>query len=339
MQEAAALSPIEKDPTVSPSGGRLLTDDPYRHARLLSGWRREVVQLSPGSFLGRVAEDGGGGFFAADEFMSRSLFHIGPAYRGGLTLGVVHSRGGEMAIWNGHRVGADTVLCVPGDSEMVLRSYENSRIRWLFVPWKMLAGDCLAGFRLAALKEGAALCLSHGELAARLRVSVRVVRQSSMTALPRGVLARAALEAFQDELTEIAQDFMSTYLVVNPRLGAREVHALRILRLVRAYLRENVGESIGLPDLCEAASTSERTIRNACEIVTGESPMTFLRAMRLNQVRRVLLHATSPVRITEIGMRWGFLHMPQFSKDYRILFGELPSETIRRQLSVASASG
>lgn len=316
---------------VCPSSARLpasrcLTDDPYRHARSLMGWRRELIQLSSGVFAGKIFGAELGGLQAADEWLSRGAFHIGPAASGGLTLGVARARNGEASIWNGQKVCGDTLLCAFDDTEMVLRTDEACRIRWLFVPWPLLGRhndirDCVA-----EQKEGAALCLKDERLAAKLRACVWCLRQGPES-------AGTGLASFREEMIGVADNFVRRYVAANPCLGARGAHAMRILRVVRRYLRNNVGESISLLDLCDAASTSERTIRNACEIITGESPIAFLRAMRLNQVRRELLYANSPVRVTEIGMRCGFLHMPQFSKDYRHLFGELPSTTIRRQLA------
>lgn len=320
-------------PLSAPAVARHLTDDPYRHARNLSGWRRELVQLSPGRFTGQVIEvQMMAGLRTADEAMSRSAFHIGGAYPGGMTLGVVQSRNGETVIWNGQKVGANTVVCAFDDTELVLRSYEHCRMWWLFVPWQMFGEHEEIRHCVSEQKEAAMLCLEDERLAARLRTCVREVRQHLRAWPADGPPPADFLAAVQEEVVGIAGGFARGYVAVAPCLGAGGSHAMRILRMVRRYLRDNVGESISLLDLCDAASTSERTIRNACEMITGESPIAFLRAMRLNQVRRCLLNATTPVCVSEIGMRWGFLHMPQFSKDYRYLFFELPSETIRRQL-------
>lgn len=334
MSDAVPPSADETFPGASFSSVHRVTDNPYLHARALTGWRREVVQLSPGPFLGRVSEVGGSGLFAAEEFVSRGMFHIGSAYGGGLALGIAESRPGVAAIWNGRRFCGDSVLFLPDHREMVFRSYENCRVWWLCVPWRLLGDELRAGFGSAAPTGTAALSLHDGELAASLRTCIRSAHQLAASAPARGSLSGNALAVLQGELVAAARTGAERYLAANPRLGFREAHALRIVWQARAYLRGNVGEAIGLPDLCAAASASERTVRNACEIITGEAPMAFLRAMRLNQVRRALLNAQNPVTVTEIGMRCGFLHLPQFSKDYRQLFGELPSETIRRQLGV-----
>lgn len=90
-----------------------VTDEPYCHARTLTGWRREIVQISPGRFQGRVFEACGRDVRVAREFLSRGVFHIGSAYAGGLTLGLIRSTDKRAAIWNGIQVQPDTVVCVP----------------------------------------------------------------------------------------------------------------------------------------------------------------------------------------------------------------------------------
>lgn len=53
--------------------------------------------------------------------------------------------------------------------------------------------------------------------------------------------------------------------------------------------------------------------------------------MRLNRVRREL--KTERPRfdsVQEAAARWGFWHLSHFSAEYKTMFGELPSDTLRR---------
>ena len=53
--------------------------------------------------------------------------------------------------------------------------------------------------------------------------------------------------------------------------------------------------------------------------------------MKLNEIRRELQQTNGAgERISDIAMRWGFLHLGRFSEEYRQLFGECPSDTLRR---------
>ncbi len=58
---------------------------------------------------------------------------------------------------------------------------------------------------------------------------------------------------------------------------------------------------------------------------------TWYRCMKLNAVRRDLQRArTTGERVSDIVMRWGFLHFGRLSQEYRRLFGESPRETVQR---------
>ena len=60
--------------------------------------------------------------------------------------------------------------------------------------------------------------------------------------------------------------------------------------------------------------------------------MTYLRHLRLHRVRAELADASrtrSPAAVTTVASRWGFVHFGRFAQQYRQLFGESPSQTLR----------
>ena len=60
------------------------------------------------------------------------------------------------------------------------------------------------------------------------------------------------------------------------------------------------------------------------------SPGAYLRALRLNAVRRELKSpAARSKTVQDAAAAWGFWHLSQFALDYRKLFGERPSQTLR----------
>jgi AraC-like DNA-binding protein len=64
--------------------------------------------------------------------------------------------------------------------------------------------------------------------------------------------------------------------------------------------------------------------------------MRYLRAARYEKVRAALRRADPEENITGIAARWGFGHFGRFSVEYRRLFGESPSATLRRRRCAAS---
>ncbi len=115
-------------------------------------------------------------------------------------------------------------------------------------------------------------------------------------------------------------------------------HAVKRQRLMyRAedYLRANVREPFVLGDCAEAVGCSERMLERHFRAIYGTPPGTWFRCMKLDAARQDLRTAAKgDVHISEIATKWGFLHLGRFSVDYRRLFGEKPSETLRRMGAV-----
>jgi AraC family ethanolamine operon transcriptional activator len=106
---------------------------------------------------------------------------------------------------------------------------------------------------------------------------------------------------------------------------------LKIVSRAREYLLGHPDEVISITDLCENLYVSRRTLQNCFHEVLGICPMTYLKALRLNAVRRALKDGAvrGDRTVQDIAAAYGFWHMSQFAADYRRLFQELPSETLR----------
>ncbi|MFL9946155.1 helix-turn-helix domain-containing protein [Paraburkholderia agricolaris] len=70
--------------------------------------------------------------------------------------------------------------------------------------------------------------------------------------------------------------------------------------------------------------------------VLASTPGSYLRAMRLNGVRRDLVSTQggAPRTVQSVAADWGFWHLSQFATDYRKLFGKRPSESLREALVI-----
>ena len=104
-----------------------------------------------------------------------------------------------------------------------------------------------------------------------------------------------------------------------------------VVRRVEQHLLEDLALPQTVDDLCLVAGTSRRTLEYAFRDYFGTSPKRFIKALRLNAARNDLLRGDiGSATVVEIASGWGFTHMGQFSSDYRRMFGEKPSETLRR---------
>ena len=107
-----------------------------------------------------------------------------------------------------------------------------------------------------------------------------------------------------------------------------------VVRRVEQHLFDNLAVPQTVDDLCRIADTSRRTLEYSFKDYFGTSPKRFIKALKLNAARDDLLAGSyGSEQVVEIASGLGFTHMGQFSTDYRHMFGEKPSETLRRNSS------
>ncbi len=80
--------------------------------------------------------------------------------------------------------------------------------------------------------------------------------------------------------------------------------------------------------VCDRIGASPRKLEYCFRSVLGIAPAKYMRAARLNGVRRELRQSRGAV--LDVAARWGFWHMGEFAAAYRRQFGELPSQTLRQ---------
>ena len=84
-----------------------------------------------------------------------------------------------------------------------------------------------------------------------------------------------------------------------------------------------------MEDLARAAGVGVRALQLCFREAYQTSPMGYLRARRLAEVRRRLRRAgPEATTVAEVAMDHGFSHLGRFSRYYREQFGELPSQTL-----------
>lgn len=106
---------------------------------------------------------------------------------------------------------------------------------------------------------------------------------------------------------------------------------LAAVRVCEAYMHNHVDATLTLLELSQVSGMRSRSLINAFEAVTGYSPMDYLKRIRLNGVHRTLQRRhRDAVRIIDVATDWGFWHMGHFTADYRMMFGETPSQTLQQ---------
>ena len=101
----------------------------------------------------------------------------------------------------------------------------------------------------------------------------------------------------------------------------------RLCRRAVDFIDANALDSVTIADVCRASGTSLSTLERAFRDQFGITPKRYVINRRLMGVRRELRSGCQSA-VFEAANYWGFWHMGQFARDYKRLFGELPSQTL-----------
>ena len=114
--------------------------------------------------------------------------------------------------------------------------------------------------------------------------------------------------------------------------NVRRGHVPEYVRRAERYLLDHLtDDGVNIADIAAAALASTRTLHDGFKRSYGVAPLAWLRAERLERVRRDLLSARpGEVRVTDVATRWGFQHLGRFCVAYRRRFGETPTQTLQR---------
>ncbi len=104
-----------------------------------------------------------------------------------------------------------------------------------------------------------------------------------------------------------------------------------LARRARDFMLDRQSDPPTVTEICAFLYTTERTLHYAFSELYGVSPKRFLKTQRLYAARLGLKSATERELVSNIAIRLGFREMGYFARDYKAMFGELPSATLRRR--------
>ena len=322
MSEAASAQPAY-------TSNLMFTDDADEHAACLREWGQCYDQLSAGRFSGFFEEFCFGAVQIFRERANQSIHESGRPWVGSHTIGVPVELDGQ-GWFSGDVFDMNAIISLRGGDELDFRTPRKHEILAVTTDAQALYDYALQVDHrdLDAELRGTRLIAARPERAERLRDFLSTV-MTSLRATPdllRHAQTRKALEhaVFATLLETVAPDAPAR---ATPSCNARRI----VVERAREFMRDHIDEPITVADLCVHLRVSRRTLQYSFQDVLDLNPVKFLRAIRLNGARRELKRADpSRETVADIAARWGFWHLSHFAADYRAMFYELPSETLRR---------
>lgn len=322
-------APSDSKPTGSAPGDSVRqasTHDIDEQAALLVGWNQTYNQISEGAFAGSFMEADVGSVQLFREVTSNALHQTGLLPKGVLAVGVPVTFSGR-ATFCGTPCDGTQMHVFSGHS-----GFEFYSPRGLDIAGIVLSEEALA----AALRHRDADGALDPEMGAHLR---NISRSAFLTLrdITTGIFeVLSSQDPAQHSSACVAAMSRSVITAVADAVeGERGDLDLRIptdkrWRIVRhaCEFAERGGEgAVSIEDICGEVGVSRRALQYCFQDTLEMSPAAYLKAVRLNGARRAIKVCGT---VTEAAAQWGFWHFGRFAKDYKAMFGELPSETFRR---------
>lgn len=305
--------------------------DPDDHAAGLQHWQQEYEQLSGGAFAGSLDEVWFGNIQMFRERTNQVLHQTGRAWEGSRTIGVTLDANGA-GLLSGTTVDKDSLFTLGDGQALDFRTPKQLDIIAVSTGTVELQEFAL---NIWGLDNEARLAtpgvLNHSvEAAHHLREFLNVLLDS--------IKSRPKMLNYPQIRKVIEQDIFNNLVTATSDVGPCKHIGIATSRKsvvdkAKAYVLEHHDEPVTVTDLCAALKISRRTLQYSFESTLDINPVAYLRAVRLNRVRRALKAnaGDSRVAVADIAAHWGFWHLSRFAGNYRQMFGELPSETLRKR--------
>lgn len=340
MPYSETLSRLPLPKTPIHSAGSLEREHSYRkviagdvdeHAANLGKWDQNYDQISPGSFRGTLSEVWIGDMQIFREVTTQAVVEQGQAWAGARLFGV------PMAMYGGgtfcdRPLHGDSMFHFGPGSGFSLQSPKEFDVVGIAIRedayQQVVASLAGAGSKRLFSDDTAVMRCPSGLTELRVFLdSLFEVLDGSPVMLSHPTVQKTVHSALMGHLCDSLQT--ASDMPVPPKTyRARKA----IVEEARAYVLTHLYDTVTIAELCTALNTSRRTIQYCFQEVLNTNPVQYLRAIRLNSVRRELRGANpATTQVQDVAARWGFWHLSHFASDYRAMFGELPSDTLRRQ--------
>lgn len=297
-------------------------------ATALPFWHQDYVQLSAGSFQGEIDSITTEKIQLFREAMNRSVDETASARKDSYVIGVPNVMDGE-AFWGLSPICNNSMITLNKNTELTFRTPHNSEISAAVIHAEHLEAyaetimetDLRALFRRVRPAEPL-LPTQAALMRELLNGSVYWTQNPAQASADQ-----AALRHFEDDILAACVTALASTRPVNHKESGLRIHRYIVNRVRDRVLATPLcPPTIG--EICQELRISRRSLNYAFTRVLGITPVTYMRNIRLNRVRAALINNNpSHSTIADTALSWGFWHLSLFSRYYRELFGELPSQT------------
>jgi AraC family ethanolamine operon transcriptional activator len=304
------------------------------HAGAQTQWSLSYDQLSRGRFAGTLNLLQLPGVRLVHETTSCAVRQRGQIGEGHYGFAMTLDQPGE-AIFNGQRLDRESLM-MGRSEELDMSTPAGFSMIGIVVEGKLLSSlwERMYQKRLANWLEQQIVLQFN-------RAVGELLRASHLDVLHR-VAARPTLLQDHDVILQIRDSILIDWIEAIPARvdasGLRTVDARkRVVHKACELMLARRDQPMTILQLCSEIGASPSKLEYCFRDILGITPSKYLRALRLNGVRRDLKSGiANGLGVQDIATRWGFWHLGEFSADFKRQFGELPSAALRRARAEAA---
>jgi AraC family ethanolamine operon transcriptional activator len=302
------------------------SDDAWVHSRSWTDWSHEYEQLTPGRFHGTTTEAWLGPLQIVHERVDGAFSYYGHPWRGARLFFSFLPGSGDLYYGgrNAPSGGLITHRWDAGDRITCSRRAESVAIAVNEEILNEYLRESTTGTSFDRNCRSVRVCAIHPQQVLRFQHCILGALREVAKASTQ-IHADPWRVALQNAIVDSLVDILSTPSAGRARLPRPSTRSYVVDRAMQ-FMEAKIADPISIRDVCATVRVCPRTLRYSFEHVLGITPTHYLRAARLNRVRRELVRGSSE-SVQSIAARWGFWHMGRFASYYRRTFSEYPSNT------------
>jgi len=244
-----------------------------------------------------------------------------------------------VGAWRNNGVGFkdDGVMVIEPGAEYCVTTNVSEGFHGFFVPMQNIPQELKTGHELAALSY---TLHNQKQLTNRVRnlfnrIITAITENPSIEFSPAIKMMEAELLSLFLPLLVFDQDDERHHRAK----GRKAISKMEIMQRTRKVLEAFNNDPIHVSQLASLVGVSERTLRTVFNELYQLGPSQYLRIRELHKTRHDLLLSNPEEKtVTDILTHWGIWELGRFAGRYKLHFGELPHETLRRQSPVSDLS-
>lgn len=311
---------------------RCRLSDVLEQASSLPFWSQDYTQLDKGQFSGSITSIACKGVQIFREAMNRSVDELASAPPDSYVIGLPTIIEGE-ALWSGSKLSKNSLITLDVNDELLFRTSHSSEITAAVISEERLEEYAerveKVDLRPMMTKVNPVDALPP-EIQSRLLATLYIGTEHLAKNIEQGISHPHSWRHFEDSVLNICVQALIAASNNNSRHHEYRVHRYIVKSVRDLTLSQNL-DPLTIGDICTTLNISRRTLNHAFQQVLGITPVAYMRNIRLHKIRAELQYKSQQINnIACVASHWGFWHMSLFSRYYRELFGECPSETLER---------